>query len=182
VTGWWSAGLTATFAAVGFILLTLARSRGATPSAMGVMYALSAAGGVLGALATPRLMQRWTGRTLLRAAVWVDTAAALALLPTSSAYVMGGIGLAAFFLVPTVPAVLLGRLAVTCPDAIAGRAQAALTLIMGGFAPIAAPLAGVAVDRFGARVAVACCAGAFGLLGAAALLVLPSDDDTDARR
>jgi predicted MFS family arabinose efflux permease len=165
---WWSGALTATFAAVGFVLLTLARSRGATPSELGVMYTMSAAGGVVGALLTTRLLRRHPGERVLVAAAWLDAAAASCLLPDQSPYVTGALGFAAFLLVPAVASVLLGRLATECPEPLVGRAQATLTLIMGAAAPAAAPAIGLLVDGSGPRFAVGVCAAAFIGLAAAA--------------
>jgi predicted MFS family arabinose efflux permease len=167
---WWTAGLTATFTAVGFVLLVLARSRGADPHALGALYSISAAGGLAGSLVAPRLIARWPGRTVLRGAAWVDAAATLALLPARSPYVIGLIGFAAFFLVPAVSSALLGQLAVACPPALVGRAQAVLTLVLGCFAPLAAPVAGGVADAVGAAAVVAGCAGTFLVLAVTASL------------
>jgi predicted MFS family arabinose efflux permease len=165
---WWTAALTATFTAVGFVLLVLARSRGADPHAIGVLYSISAAGGFAGSLVAPIVIARWRERTVLRSAAWIDLAATVALLPAHSPYAIGAIGFAAFFLVPSVSSALLGRLVVACPPGLIGRAQSALTLVLGSGAPLAAPIAGAVADAAGAVAVVVGCAAVFLVLAAVA--------------
>jgi predicted MFS family arabinose efflux permease len=155
---WWTAILMATFASVGLILVVLARDRGASPSEIGAMYSLSAAGGFIGAWAAPALYRHLSGPATLRAAAWLDAAAAIALLWPRSPYVVGVIGAFAFFLVPATQTALFGRLSQTCPDHLVGRAQAAATLVTSAAAPVAPIVAGAFLDAYGPETSVIACA------------------------
>jgi predicted MFS family arabinose efflux permease len=167
--GSWVAGLTSVFAAVGLAILVFARDRGANPAELGAMYAISTAGGLVGALLTPWLQRRLSPTAILRAAALIDTAATLVLLPLESPYAIGAAGAAAFFLAPAVSATLFGELARRCPDALVTRAQSALALVVGAFAPLAPAAIGAVIDRFSPTVAIGVCAAAFAVLLAVAI-------------
>jgi predicted MFS family arabinose efflux permease len=183
--GFWVAALTSVFAAVGLAILVFARDRGANPAELGAMYAISTAGGLIGAILTPWLQRRLSPLGILRAAALIDTAATLALLPLESPYAIGVAGAAAFFLAPAVSATLFGELSRRCPDALVTRAQSSLALVVGAFAPLAPVAIGAVIDRFSATLALGLCAAAFAVLAVLALLLpalrwSPPDDDPAA--
>ncbi|MDQ4137322.1 MAG: hypothetical protein M3116_00545, partial [Actinomycetota bacterium] len=171
--GFWVAALTSVFAAVGLAILVFARDRGANPAELGAMYAISTAGGLAGALLTPWLQRRMSPLAILSSAALLDTAATLLLLPLESPYAIGAAGAAAFLLAPAVSATLFGELSRRCPDPLVTRAQSALVLIVGAFAPLAPAAIGAVIDVFSPTVALAACAAAFAVLFVLAL-VLPS--------
>ncbi|WP_210508671.1 MFS transporter [Naasia sp. SYSU D00057] len=166
--GLWVAGLTAVFGAVGLAILVLARERGATPAELGVLFAISTLGGLVGALLTPAIQRRWRPGTVFRAAAVLDTAATLALLPLVSPYAIGVAGAVAFLLAPAVSASLFGALSERCPDHLVGRAQSTLSLVVGAPAPLAPVAIGAAIAASSAPIAIAACAGAFAVLALAA--------------
>ncbi|MFC0680443.1 MFS transporter [Lysobacter korlensis] len=169
--GFWVAALTSVFAAVGLAILVFARDRGANPAELGAMYAISTAGGLVGALLTPWLQRRLSPVAILRSAALVDTAATLVLLPLESPYAIGAAGAAAFFLAPAVSATLFGELSRRCPDELVTRAQSALALVVGAFAPLAPAAIGAVIDGFSPTAAVGVCAAAFAVLLVLALVV-----------
>jgi hypothetical protein len=128
------------------------------------MFAISTAGGLVGAVLTPSLQRRLSPVAILRTAALLDTAATLVLLPLESPYAIGAAGAAAFLLAPAVSATLFGELARRCPDALVTRAQSALALVVGAFAPLAPAAIGAVIDGFSPTAAIAVCAAAFGLL------------------
>ncbi|UWF77741.1 MFS transporter [Microbacterium neungamense] len=172
----WVSALTAVFGAVGLALLIFARDRGAEPAEIGAMFAISAAGGLAGAILTPAVQRRLPPARILQVAVLVDVSATVAILPVRSPYVIGMLGAAAFFLAPAVTASVFGEVSRRCPDELVGRAQSAVTLVTGAFAPLAPAAIGGIVDQVGVTVAVAVCAGAFAVL-AVASWVLPGFRD-----
>jgi MFS family permease len=175
--GIWMALLTASFGAVGLAILLYARDAGATPSELGAMYTISAAGGLLGAVVTPALQRRLAPRTVFRAAAAVDLVATVSLLALHSPSAIGAVGAAAFFLAPAVAASLFGELAVRSPDELAGRAQAVMGLIVGLPAPLAPIATGAVAQLWGPLWSIVASAVAFGALGIAALLLPDSRTD-----
>jgi len=166
--GLWLAGLTAVFAGVGLAILVLARERGVSPAGIGLMFAISTAGGLLGALVTPALQRRMRPVAVLRAAAIIDTVATLALVPLDSPVAIGVAGAAAFFLAPAASASLFGELSGRCPDELVGRAQSSLGLLVGAVAPVMPLLIGGIIDRTGPLGGVLSCAAAFAVLALAA--------------
>lgn len=169
----WVAALTAVFAAVGLVVIVVARDRGASAAETGLMYAISTAGGLIGALLTPALQRRLRPGAVFRGVAVVDTAATLALLPLSSPVAIGIAGAAAFLLVPAVSASLFGELSRRAPDDLVGRAQATVALVVGLVAPFSSAGVGALVDAVGVPGGILGCAGAFALLAITAL-VLPA--------
>lgn len=169
--GFWVSLLVAAFAAVGLAVLVVARDRGASSAEIGYMYAISTAGGFVGALLTPALQRRFRPAAIFRAAAVIDCAATLAILPLDSPYVIGVAGATAFFLAPAVTASLFGTLSLHCPDELAGRAQASLGVIVGAAAPIAPVAIGLVLDRWGATTGIAVLACVFACLAIAAFVI-----------
>ena len=171
--GVWTALLGATFRAVGLAILVTARARGATPAEIGLLLTISSAGGLLGALITPAVQRRFRPAAVWRLAAVIDCAAVLALVPITQPLVIGAVGAVAFLLVPATAASLFGALSVRAPDALVGRAQAALTLMTSLPAPLGPLAAGLLLDLAGPSACLIALAAAFGALAVVAL-VLPA--------
>ena len=171
--GLWVAALTSVFAAVGLAILVFARDRGASPPELGAMYAISTAGGLIGALLTPWLQRRLSPIAILRTAALLDTAATIILLPLESPYAIGVAGAVAFLFAPAVSATLFGELSRRCPDDLVTRAQSALALVVGAFTPLAPAAIGAVIDGFSPTTAIGVCAAAFAVLLALALIAPP---------
>jgi MFS family permease len=142
---------TLAFGGIGLVILVLARNRGASSLELGVMFSIMAIGSVAGALATPRLITRFSGRTLVVALAWTLAAAMLLLLPARSPYLIGLLGAVANFLVPAVGAVLFSTIATDAPDHLQGRTTAGAIQISSMPAPLAPLAAGLLLGAVGAR-------------------------------
>jgi predicted MFS family arabinose efflux permease len=152
---------------IGLVLLVLARSTGAGPGEIGVMYAITGAGSVLGALATPRLARRVPPYVLVLLFAWSAAAATFALTVLHSAIAFGFVGAVPFFFVPPLNAVLFGRIAERAPDELQGRATSAAIQLASLLAPVGPMVAGALIGAVGAEDA----ALAYGsLIGAIAVL------------
>ncbi|MDR6972117.1 MFS transporter [Leifsonia shinshuensis] len=169
----WVAALTATFSAVGLIVIVVAQDRGAGSAAIGLMSSISAAGGLAGALLTPAIQRRLRPGAVFRLAALVDTAATVALLPLQSPVLIGVAGAVAFFSAPVVAASLFGEVSVRVPDALVGRAQSSMVLVVGLLAPVTPVLAGLVLDRSGSTGGIIACATVFAVLTVVSL-VLPA--------
>jgi len=169
----WVACLTATFSAVGLIVIVVAQDRGAGSAGIGLMSSISAAGGLIGALITPAVQRRLRPGAVFRIAAALDTAATVALLPLQSPILIGVAGAVAFLSAPIVAASLFGKVARRAPDDLVGRVQSTVVMVVGLVAPITPILAGVVLDRAGSVGGIMACASAFAALTIVAL-VLPA--------
>jgi predicted MFS family arabinose efflux permease len=145
----WMAFATLAFGSIGLVILVLARDHGASPAALGVMFALTSAGGVAGALATPRLTERLPGHTIVVVFAWTFVATTLLLLTTHSPYLLGVLGALTFFLVPALSALLFASIAANAPDHLQGRAVSGAIQLASLTGPIAPLAAGLLVGRLG---------------------------------
>lgn len=88
------------FAAATFALIADLNAHGTTPALLGAMFAIAAAGGILGALLTPRLQARFPARTLILVLFWTAAAALTALALTRQPLIAGAL-LAVVYLIGT---------------------------------------------------------------------------------
>lgn len=169
----WLAGAGIVFNALGLVIIVLARSRGATPRELGLMFALTAAGGAAGALATPRILRTVRPYPLVTTFASLATAATFALLALHSPYAIGAVGAVAFLLAPAVNALVFATIADEAPDALQGRATSAAIQLGNLGAPIGPILAGALLGAFGAVHAIV----VYGcvMLGLAAVALLSRD-------
>jgi len=136
---------------VGLVLLVLARDHGAGSGELGLMFALTAGGGVLGALATPRLVRTFRPHVLMLLFVWVAAAATLSLTLLASPITFGLAGAVAFFFVPPLNAAVFGRIGERAPDALQGRVTSAAIQMASLLGPVGPLAAGLLIEDLGAR-------------------------------
>jgi hypothetical protein len=110
-----------------------------------------AVGSVAGALATPRLIKDFSGRTLVVTLAWTLAVAMFLLLPARSPYLIGLLGAVANFLVPSLGAVLFSAIATDAPDHLQGRTTAGAIQISSMPAPLAPLAAGLLLGAAGTR-------------------------------
>jgi MFS family permease len=127
---------------IGLVILVLARDRGASVGELGVMFAITATGGVLGAVAAPRILGHVSPRTCVVAFAWIATLATFSLTIAHSPYVLGAAGAVTFFFLPLLNAVAFTYVAEEAPDALQGRVTSAAIQIASLAAPIGPVLAG----------------------------------------
>ena len=150
----WFVGVGVVFNSLGLVVLVLARDRGASAAQLGVAFALTAAGGVVGALATPYLLRRLRPVTLVVSSAWISTATAFLLLAADSPYVIGALGGVAFLLVPAVNAIAFAAIAEGAPDELQGRVTSAGIQLASLGAPVGPLLAGVLLGALGPSRAI----------------------------
>jgi hypothetical protein len=160
----------AAFSSLGLVILVLARERGASSAQLGAMFAITSAGGLLGALSTPWLLRHASPRTLMLAFGWIGAAATLALREVDSPYAIGVLGAAAFFLSPSLSGSLFAAIAERCPDGLLGRTNSAATQLASLASPVGPLIAGALLGLFGAPATVVIYAGWLFVLAVAATL------------
>jgi MFS family permease len=123
-------------------VIVRATSHGATPTQVGMIFALSGIGGVAGALATPRIQKRWPpGPVLL--GIGVVWAAAIPLLTTTSHPILLGSILAALgFVIPSINTIVVSYQMSITPDRLQGQAYASMNLVTNSSAPLGSLTAG----------------------------------------
>jgi MFS family permease len=162
----WSAAINAVSAGMMLIFIVLARYRGAGPSAIGGISAAFAVGGVAGALLTPRLTKRYSGRGLVLVASWIfaGSAVGMALVPVAWPIAIFG-ALCLCSLTPT-NVILLTRAYELTPHEMQGRTGNAMLLVGQSLSWPAPAVFGFLADRFGAVDAALVGAGLYALTAA----------------
>lgn len=167
------------FTGLYLLAILLARRHGATPTDVGVMFAIAGAGGVAGAVAVPRLQDAVSPRAAMAVANWLLVAVLPIMFVAHSAILIGLIVAAAEFPTPLALSAVAGRRVAVAPDHLRGRVQAAATLLamsIGWSGPLAI---GLVFQHAGARATVAVVL-AWALVLAAITTVAPAlrDDPT----
>ena len=117
------------FTGLYLLIVVLAKRHGASPVLVGVMLAIAAAGGLLGALLASGLGRRLSARSVLIGETWLIALAIPLLLLTHNAVLLGLIVAAAELLTPVTNSMVVGYRVALAPDRLQGRVQAASTLI-----------------------------------------------------
>ena len=150
----WFVGVGVVFSSIGLVVLVLARDRGASAGELGVAFAITAAGGVIGALLSPRLLRRFRPRTIVVTFAWTSTATSFLLLAAHSPYAIGALGGIAFLLAPPVNAIAFAAIAEAAPDELQGRVTSAGIQLANLGAPVGPLLAGLLLGALGATRAI----------------------------
>ncbi len=145
----WLSGAGMLFTSLGIVTLVIAVHLGATPAQIGLMFTISGAGGLAGALAAPALLRRISPAGVVIGYAWIVTAATFALLLVDSVWLLAVIGAAAFFPVPTINALVMSEVAHRAPGSILGRANSATIQLTTLFHPIAPVVAGGLLQAVG---------------------------------
>ena len=132
-----AAGFSLVFSALTLTSIVAARQSGAAPADIGLMMAISGAGGLLGALAAPQLQRRNPAAVVL-AMFWVAAAAIPAMAVHPTAWAIGPLLAAAFFLAPAANAILYTYQMTITPDHLQGRVISSLALIGSAVTPVGA--------------------------------------------
>lgn len=111
------------------LAILLAKQHGASSSAIGVMFAVIGAGGLLGALVSSPLRKAVSPRLALVGEAWVIAAVVPLLLIAHAAVLIGLIIAAAEFPTPLSNSIVSGYRVAATPDHLQGRVQAAGTLV-----------------------------------------------------
>jgi MFS family permease len=140
--------------ALALLIILVARERGASAVAIGVMLTLVAVGGLTGALLAPSLVQRLPQRLIVVGLPWLYAA----LIPTF-AFVPGPLGLGAIFglmtfLGPAWNAIVGGYAIAITPDRLQARRSSVDWLVSGAGVAVAPLLAGLLLAGVGATAAI----------------------------
>lgn len=123
------AGSNPIFTGLYLLVVVLAKHHGASSALVGLMLAVAAAGGLLGALLAPSFQRRLTARIALVGESWLLTLSVPLLLIAHNALLIGAILAVAELLTPVSNSFVVSLRVALAPDRLQGRVQAASTLI-----------------------------------------------------
>jgi MFS family permease len=147
---------TMNFAGTGgvLIVIVLARQQHASPAAIGAMFSVASAGGLLGALLAARIQKSLSFSQVIIGTVWIGAVLwplfAVAPNPLLLAVIFAGLA----FTGPIYNATQFGYRLSIIPDALQGRVNSAFRLFAFGFQPVGGALAGVLLQATGPVTAV----------------------------
>ena len=112
------------FAGLTLLAILLAQRHGASSAAIGAMFAVVGAGGLLGASVAGRIRRRLTARAVITGGQWVMLVSVLLLLVVHEALLIGLLVAAAEFVTPTANSIVAGSRVAVTPDRLQGRVAA----------------------------------------------------------
>jgi MFS family permease len=137
---------------VSFVLVVVVRQHGGSAALIGTMLAISCAGGLLGALAAPRLRRLLPRRLVVLSIMWVGAAVSVPLAAVAPhALALGTIVALVSFIGPTWNAVVDGYRISIVPDRLQGRVSSVDALLAFSAIPLAPLVAGVLIEAIGGR-------------------------------
>jgi hypothetical protein len=143
------AGANFIWGGVSIVLVVRAQEHGASSATIGVIFALLSAGGLLGALAAPRITRRFSIPMIVLGAFWVEAVMITALAATHAPLLLGVIVACAVFPAPAWNATVVGARLTLTPDRLRGRVNSAARLLSGSMIPVGALTAGLLVGATG---------------------------------
>jgi predicted MFS family arabinose efflux permease len=146
------------------LAILLAKHHGASSPAVGVMFALVGAGGLLGAVLAGPLRRRMRARTALVGEAWLVSCVVPLLLVAHLAALIGLIVAAAEFPTPLTNSFVSGHRVAATPDHLQGRVQAAGTLTTMSLAWLGPLLVGLVFQQAGPSATVLAVTGWAALL------------------
>jgi predicted MFS family arabinose efflux permease len=143
------AGANFIWGGVSIVLVVRAREHGASPATVGLIFSLLGAGGLLGALAAPRLTRRLSIPVIVIGAFWVEAIMIAALAATHDPFLLGVLVACAVFPGPAWNATVVAARLTLTPDRLRGRVNSAARLLSGSMIPLGALSAGLLVGAAG---------------------------------
>lgn len=164
VTAWCAVTLNLFFSAYYLVIIVLAQSRGVPPGEIGVMAAMLGVGGVLGALAAPRLCRLLSPHQAIAGVFWALTLLAPLAVLVSGGYLMGALFAGMAFLAPTANTVITTHQLLHTPDELRGRLSGVMNVVVGTAAALGPALGGVLAELLPGPGAVLLCAGGIAVI------------------
>jgi MFS family permease len=157
-------GLNMFFVAYFLIIIVLAKGRGVSSGAIGVMAAMMGVGGLLGALVAPYLYQRLSPYLSIIGVFWAVTLLAPLAVFISNGYLMGVLFAVVAFLAPTANTAIATYQLLLTPDELRGRMSSVMGVIIGSAAVAGPAFGGVLMEVVSDNQAVLLCAAGIGIV------------------
>jgi MFS family permease len=137
------------FQALFLTVIVITRDHGASPSAIGLMFGMTACGGMVGSLVAPVLRRRVSMKAVVIGVNWVWAVLTPLVLVAPNPYLIGTAYAMMSFAGPLWNvAIAAYELAIT-PDRIRGRVLAASGIVAAGAVPAGSLIGGLLLDRVG---------------------------------
>ncbi len=136
------------------IIIVLATKQGASSSYVGIIFAVTGIGGILGALVAPHMQRRLTFGQAIIGIGWIHAVlyGLFALASTPALIVLVGVVFA--FVSPIYDTVQYSYRLALIPDVLQGRVNSAFRLVALGMQPLGLALTGVLLERVGVVSAI----------------------------
>lgn len=143
---------------LGLVIIVLARDQGASPTLIGVIFAIFATGGLLGSVAAPALQRRLSAPRAVIGYL-IIYAALVPLLAIARPLELGLLFGAMLFGAPTLNAIFGAYEVALVPDRLLGRVESASSLVTAGASPLSRLAAGILLSTIGGTHTVLVFAG-----------------------
>jgi MFS family permease len=160
----WAALVNACVTGLLILVIVLIHSRGGSPTLVGSVNALGAAGGLAGAFVSAVVVRRVPGRLLVILASWLWAAAVAGIAVVESAWAVGGLLAVMMFLSAPLNVVFSSYQARIVPDAFRGRASTAGEFGAASIMWVGPLVAGLLSSAIGAPAATGVFAGVLALI------------------
>ncbi len=144
-----ASGYQLVYTGAAFVLIANFTASGASPADLGLLFAVGAVGGILGALAAPRLQPRLRLRTLVVTMGWTASAVFASFAWVHHPLIAGALLGCIFFTSAPANAMLMSAQVTRTPTHLQGRVISASYLIAGLIAPLGPPISGLLLDTAG---------------------------------
>jgi predicted MFS family arabinose efflux permease len=158
------AGSNPLFTGLYLLIVVLATRGGASSATVGVMLAIAAGGGLLGAMLAPRLHRTLSARMVLIGENWVMALGIPLMLATGDPLLLGLIMAAIELITPVTNSIVVAFRVALAPDRLQGRVQAASTLISFSTGWVGPLLVGLLLERAGTTATILTLSGWAALL------------------
>jgi len=152
-----------------------ANAGGATPTQIGMIFALSGIGGVAGALASLRIQQRFPPGAVLLAIGTVYVASLLLLATSTSLILLGGIIVVLGFITPPINTIVISFQMGITPDRLQGQAFASMNMLASSSTPLGSLAGGFLLTAIGSTSSLLVFTG----ITATAVVAAGADSDDD---
>ena len=142
-------GITAPVVGYALIIIVLAQSQHASPFTIGLIFACSGIGSIVGALAAAPLQKRFSFGTLMIVSTWIWALTWLFFAIAPNPFVLGLVTALSFIIVPIYTVVQFSYRLAQIPDKLQGRVNSVFRLIAFGSQPIGMAVTGLLIQAIG---------------------------------
>jgi MFS family permease len=147
-------GLNFVFSGLLLAVIVLAQHQGASASVIGLMFAISSIGGIIGSLIGPTIQKRFTFGQAIIGLVWLQALVMPLLAVAPDPILLGVINAVIFVAGPAYNVVQFSYRLALIPDELQGRVNSSFRLLAFGFQPVGLGATGFLIQGFGAVTTV----------------------------
>jgi predicted MFS family arabinose efflux permease len=131
------------------IVIVLAQRQGASPGAIGLMFAVAGVGGIVGAALAPRVQRRFTFGQAIIGLSWFFTLNTALLAGARSPALIALVLISFELIAPSYDTVQYSYRLAVIPDTLQGRVNSVFRLVAQGTRPLGLALTGILIERVG---------------------------------